>query len=303
MNNLRVVITGASGFIGIQLTERLSKFKCEVLAICRTRPNNQLISSVQWLEADLSSPSTYKDKIRSFCPEVIIHLAWQDIPDFSYKKSILNQDQSLKFLSFVTGLESCKKILVSGSCWEFGKTQGECLETDIGISKDDYTWAKHSIRSWLEMTCLKKGIIFGWFRIFYAYGPRQRSKSLIPSILENLKNGELPQIKTPNNANDFIFVEDIVDAFASATNKKFLSGLYNLGTGTSTSVLEVCRYAEQIVCGSDRLTQQLEKKSKSSDSNVDFWAGIKITKKKLCWEPKTNLINGITKTWHYLNIL
>ena len=153
------------------------------------------------------------------------------------------------------------------------------------------------------MTCLKKGISFGWFRIFYAYGPRQRSKSLIPSILENLKNGELPQIKTPNNANDFIFVEDIVDAFASATNKKFLSGLYNLGTGTSTSVLEVCRYAEQIVCGSDRLTQQLEKNSKSSDSNVDFWAGIKITKKKLRWEPKTNLVNGITKTWHYLNTL
>ena len=49
-------------------------------------------STVQWLEADLSSSPTYKDKIRSFCPEAIIHLAWQDIPDFSYEKSILNQD-------------------------------------------------------------------------------------------------------------------------------------------------------------------------------------------------------------------
>jgi nucleoside-diphosphate-sugar epimerase len=303
MSDFRIVITGASGFIGSQLVERLSRLKCEVLAICRTKPNDKSTSPVSWLQADLSLPSTYEDRVRSFCPEVIIHLAWQDIPDFSFEKSVANHDQSLKFLSFVTGLESCKKVLVSGSCWEFDKSKGECLESDIGMPKDHFTWAKHSVRSWLEMECLQKRISLGWFRIFYVYGPRQRASSLIPSILTHLKNGELPSIKTSNNANDYIFVDDVVDAFANATNKEFPSGVYNLGTGISTSVLEVCRHAEQIVYGSDRLTRQLEEESQSSEPVVDFWAGLEMTQKQLGWKPKTSLVDGITQTWHYLSTL
>jgi nucleoside-diphosphate-sugar epimerase len=303
MSDLRIVITGASGFIGTQLVERLSGLKCEVLAICRTKPKDKSTSPASWLQADLSLPSTYEDRVRSFCPEVIIHLAWQDIPDYSFEKSVANHDQSLKFLSFITGLESCKKVLVSGSCWEFNKSKGECLETDIGLPKDHFTWAKHSVRSWLEMECLQRCISFGWFRIFYVYGPGQRALSLIPSILTYIKNGELPPIKNPNNANDYIFVDDVVDAFADAAKNEFPSGLYNLGTGTSTSVLEVCRHAEQIVHGSNHLTQQLEKQSEASVSGIDFWAGLELTKKELGWKPKTTLVNGITKTWHHINIL
>ena len=108
MSDLRVVITGASGFIGAQLVVRLSRLKCEVLVMCRTKPNYKSTSPVSWLQADLSLPSTYEDRVRSFCPEVIIHLAWQDIPDYSFEKSVANHDQSLKFLSFITGLASMK---------------------------------------------------------------------------------------------------------------------------------------------------------------------------------------------------
>ena len=215
----------------------------------------------------------------------------------------MNQNQAIEFLSFVTGIESCKKILVSGSCWEYDRVQGECLANDIGAPKDHFTWAKHSIYSWLEMTCKQKVISFGWLRIFYVYGPKQRPASLIPSILMHLKNKELPQIKTPKNASDYVFIDDVVDAFALATENQFSSGIYNLGAGISTSVLEICRYAEQIVYNSSDLTQQLEKETQSSVSSIDFWADIEKTKEHLGWEPKTSLLNGITKTWDYINTL
>ena len=278
MNKLRVLITGASGFIGAPLSENLANLGFDVMAISRTLPENHLARSVNWIGVDLSSPATYRETISAFCPEVVIHLAWQDIPDFSIEKSIMNQNQAIEFLSFVTGIESCKKILVSGSCWEYDRVQGECLANDIGAPKDHFTWAKHSIYSWLEMTCKQKVISFGWLRIFYVYGPKQRPASLIPSILMHLKNKELPQIKTPKNASDYVFIDDVVDAFALATENQFSSGIYNLGAGISTSVLEMCRYAEQIVYNSSDLTQQLEKETQSSVSSVDFWADIEKTK-------------------------
>jgi nucleoside-diphosphate-sugar epimerase len=296
---LRVLITGSSGFIGLPLSEKLSELGCEVLALCRSLPKKSH-HSISWLKADLSSPNTFKAEIRSFRPEVLIHLAWQDIPDFSFKKSLLNLNQSLDFLSFIAEIESCKKILISGSCWEYTKTQGECIDTDESMSKDYFTLAKNSLRLWVEMISKEKSISFAWFRLFYVYGPGQRQNSLIPSILNNLKDGRLPNIKTPHNANDYIFIDDVVDAFSIATNNQFESGIYNLGAGKSTTALEVCRCAEQIALDSSRFTKQIEMQSKPIVSSTNFWAEITSTQDRLKWSPKTSLTDGIKKTWDHI---
>ena len=108
------------------------------------------------------------------------------------------------------------------------------------------------------MMCKQKDIQLLWMRIFYVYGPRQRTESLIPSILTKLKNGQLPDLQTPNNANDFVYIDDVADAFAKATSFGNKSGVYNLGTGVSTPVLEVCCIAEKIVLNTDILTQEMK---------------------------------------------
>ena len=86
----------------------------------------------------------------------------------------------------------------------------------------------------------------GWMRTFYAYGPRQRSTSLVPSILNSLQEGKLPQLRTPLNANDFVYVDDVAEAFSKAVSRDIPSGIYHLGSGVSTPVLEVCRMADRI---------------------------------------------------------
>jgi len=296
---LRVLITGSSGFIGLPLSEKLSELGCEVLALCRSLPKNKH-HSITWLKADLSSPDSFKVEIQSFQPQVLIHLAWQDIPDFSFKKSLLNLNQSLDFLSFITEIESCKKILISGSCWEYGKTEGECIVTDESISKDYFTLAKNSLRLWVEMISKDKSISFAWFRLFYVYGPGQRKNSLIPTILSNFKDGKLPDINSPHNANDYIFIDDVVDAFCIATNNHFQSGIFNLGTGKSTTALEVCRYAEKIVNGSSSFTEQIKIQSEPIVLSTNFWAEINSTKDRLKWSPKTSLADGLQTTWDYI---
>ncbi|MDC1027308.1 NAD(P)-dependent oxidoreductase [Candidatus Thioglobus sp.] len=298
---MRILITGASGFIGLPLTQRLLREGHQILALSRTKIKVE--KSINWIISDLSSPTTYMDEVKSFKPEVLIHLAWQDIPDFSFNKSISNLNQSLTFLSYVISLGYCKKILVSGSCFELNKLTGECLESEKGSPKDNFTWSKHSLRLWLEIECKKQGITLGWMRIFYVYGPRQRSSSLVPTILINLKNGKLPQIRTPNNSNDFLFIEDVVDAFSNATMFDFPSGIYNLGSGITTSILDICKIAEMMIQGTDTLSQKLKNDSIDTSEVVNFWASNFRTKKYLEWSPSVSLEEGIKKTWLWINNL
>ena len=295
---MRVLITGATGFIGLPLTLRLVDQGHKILAL--SRKPFKLERSISWLNSDLSSHLTYQEEIRSFKPEVLIHLAWQDIPDFSFEKSKNNLNNSLNFLSFIIGLGSCKKIIVSGSCFELNKLHGECLESEAGKPRDNFTWAKHSLRMWLEIECKKENIQLGWMRIFYVYGPRQRTQSLVPSILTNLKNGKLPHISSPKNSNDFVFIEDVIDAFSNATLSQFPSGIYNLGSGISTSILEICRIAEKIVTGKDLLSQKLKGDEVDTSLTVDFWANSTRAKKYLNWQSSTNIEEGIKKTWLWL---
>ena len=151
-----------------------------------------------------------------------------------------------------------------------------------------------------EIECKKESIHLGWMRIFYVYGPRQRTQSLVPSILTNLQNGKLPYISTPKNCNDFVFIEDVIDAFSNATLSQYPSGIYNLGSGVSTSILEVCRIAEKIVTGKDILSQRLNEEVVDKSKSIDFWANYHRAEKHLNWQPATNIEEGIKKTWLWL---
>ena len=238
MDKLKVLVSGASGFIGSKLVIKLSTSGFEVMGLTRSLDKTRLNEDIQWLNADLSLPDTYRDQVKSFKPDVLIHLSWQDIPDFSLEKSKLNLNQSLDFLSYMLEIESCKKILVSGSCFEYNKIKGKCIESDKSIPKDYFTWAKLSIYSWLSMKCAERNTTLGWLRVFYVYGPGQRLESLIPTILSSLKNKKLPHLRNPNNANDYIFIDDVVDSFYLAIIGEISSGVFNIGSGESQSIEE-----------------------------------------------------------------
>jgi nucleoside-diphosphate-sugar epimerase len=299
---MRILITGGSGFIGYPIVRLLVEEGHEVLALSRNLPEILNIEGVKWLKADLGIILSYQAAVKSFAPQIVIHLAWQGIPDFSLNISQSNLNQSIEILSFVISLGCCKKILISGSCFELNRLNGECFESEIGIAKDNFTWAKHSLYSWLAIECFKNKIELGWMRIFYVYGPRQRPAALIPTIFRYLQKGILPELITPLNSNDFIFVEDVADAFAKAVKQEIPSGIFNIGSGRSITVLEVSRIAEQIVLSSNLNSSNLENSALSSTGTVDFWANTRKSNLILDWSPKTDLFQGLRKTWNWLTI-
>jgi len=298
---MKVLISGASGFIGMPIVQALTREGATVAGLSRKCQITETGSKIKWLNADLSQPTTYMKAVKAFAPETLIHLAWSDIPDYSFGKSFTNLAQSLEFMSFVTSLECCRNIIVAGSCWEIEKRKGECKEDEEARPTNDFTWSKNALHSWLEMECKRRELSLKWMRIFYSYGPRQRSASLIPSILDSLGKKELPKIKTPKHSNDFIFVDDIAEAFARAV---FLSspesGIFHLGSGVATPVIEVCRIADDIINGSTEITEQIECECKDSGSTPNFWADCTKIRSSLGWSANTSLREGIEKTWRWM---
>ena len=138
----------------------------------------------------------------------------------------------------------------------------------------------------------EKNISFFWFRIFYVYGPGQRQSSLIPSITKSLLNNQLPDIKEPGNRNDFIYIDDVIDAMTSCIeSKNHISGIYNLGAGIPTMIkTDYSKVAESLEKQSYDLTVD-----KKEHDLISFWANISKSKKYLNWSPKTNLLDGIQK--------
>lgn len=295
---MRILITGASGFVGEPILRLLGQNRHDILAISRSAPEYAIAQNIHWLQADLNEPLSYRETIKKMAPEIVIHLAWSGIPDFSFEQSLQNLNSSLNLLSYVVNLGCCKKVLVSGSCFELNKLNGVCSESDIGVPKDDFTWAKHALMNWLKVRCVSEGIVLAWLRIFYVYGPKQRSGSLIPIILRNLKEGKLPDLRTPKNSNDFIYVDDVAEAFSKSVELDIPSGIYNLGSGNSTSVIDVCKIAEKIVRNTDELATNLASHTADMSSSVNFWADCHQANELLGWRARTSLHDGIAQTWN-----
>lgn len=171
---------------------------------------------------------------------------------------------------------------------------GECKESDPVQINSFFAWAKHSLYKYLLLKCIQKEVDLIWFRIFYVYGPGQRSGSLIPTLVQALKDGKTPDIRSPLNKNDFVYVKDVARAFQLAADMRVDSGIYNLGYGISNSVYNVCTIVENQTLGSTEISSDILKNG-SKEQSVNFWANMDKTKDVLNWAPQTTLEKGITK--------
>lgn len=292
---MRVFIPGTTGFIGRHVMEVVNEVGHDILALTLEKDKiKNSFRDIQWLFGNLADLESLKPAVISFNPDVVIHLAWQGIPDYSESISRMNLNNSIDLLDFILNKTNCRKIIVSGSCWEYGKKMGECKESDTVQITSFFSWAKHSLYQYLLLKCNKKDIDLIWFRIFYVYGPGQRGGSLIPTLVQLLKAGKIPDIRTPLNKNDFVYVKDVARAFQLAVDVRDESGIYNIGYGASNSVYDVCRIVENQMCGSTDISSNILNNG-SKEQSVNFWANMDKTKDALNWAPQITLEMGIAK--------
>tara|TARA_B100000989_G_scaffold297534_1_gene283565 strand:+ start:1642 stop:2481 length:840 start_codon:yes stop_codon:yes gene_type:complete len=244
---MTIFVTGGTGFIGYNLINELEKRKIRTLAFSRKIENINFkkFKYVKFVALDI-----YKQKkiFQLFgTPKVLIHLAWEGLPNykkrFHLKKNLPND---LAFLKRAIK-NNVKQLIISGTCYEYGKQEG-CLDEDFKTFPcTNYGKAKDQLRKKLEKIRKKKPFILQWLRIFYPFGIYQNSKSLLPSLDKAIKKKEKSfGISSAILERDFISINIVIKFILHLTNNKKLNGIINCCSGRPQSILKfVTKYCKK----------------------------------------------------------
>ena len=180
----KILLTGGTGFIGSNVIKLLKlNSNYNLLSLSRIKQYNS--KELKWIKGDFGRLNKSSLKlILDFKPSILIHLGWQDIPNFSKKACKDNLNKSKKFLNDMVKIQSLKKIIISGSCFEYLNKRGEVKEKDKLDRKNFFSNSKIKLEEFTRKICLNNNKTFYWLRFFYVYGPNQRSASLIPLLLK-----------------------------------------------------------------------------------------------------------------------
>lgn len=294
---MKIFITGGTGFIGRFVVRRLQKAGHPLLVLTKRRGNaTRLFGSsknIKLIHGSLAGLKRLEPAVRRFRPELTIHLAWEGIPDFGLSMSVRNLIYGINLIEML-GRLGCPVFVGVGSCWEYGATTGKISEKTIAKPSNPFTAAKTSTQLFGEQIAAKYGMKFIWTRFFYVYGPGQKTISLIPFLIKNVRQGRAPELKDPNGGNDFIYVDDVADAIFRIVQKSrtIPAGAYNMGSGRLTGVRQIVNLVLQHF--------GMASKFKSTKRRpVGFCADISKLNKATGWRPRTDIKQGIRKTINY----
>lgn len=292
---MRIIITGATGFIGKHLVNAFANNGFEVLALGRkntTEAGNEKYKYIQYVLGD-----TLPAEVLKFEPEVLVNLAWDGIPDFSKEMCLKNLNDQVSFLSQLKKLTSIKKIIVAGTCMEYGNKTGICNESEKNQPHNYFSWVKQSLADYYSLFCKENSIKLIWFRIFYVYGFGQRTGSLIPSLIASFKNGDTPKLNNPSAANDYVYIDDLVEAFVLAIKTSEVEGFLNIGSGITTPAYIIAGILENLVCNSETFFRKLEEETVNKPTIPGFYADIRLGKSALNWVPKWSISDGVEQMY------
>ena len=295
---MRIFLTGGTGFIGRPLIQLLAERGHEILALTRSSQIKNPLEShaLSYVSADLHDSAAVYSAMKDFRPKALVHLAWEGLPDYSLEISRRNLKYGIDVFS-LAAKAGCSCILSTGSCWEYACRKGMLAEDDMLESTKMFPAVKNSLRFIGEAISRENGLRFYWLRLFFVYGQGQRPTSLIPDIIECVKAGKIPQIQTPYNRHDFVFVGDVARAISGVLESQPENSVYNVGSGQSIVVEDVVRIAHEI------MNRPFEERNLSRDKPIateDFWADTSRIHSDIGWKAGHDIRSGIKKTFENL---
>jgi UDP-glucose 4-epimerase len=236
---MNIFITGGTGFIGQHVTQQLIRDGHTLLLLCLEHEElPQSAKKATIIRGDLSTIECWKKDVEGFGPQATVHMAWEGIPNYDFKNSAKNLIYGLNFITMLAEI-GCPRVLCTGSCWEYGQKTGELHEDSPVKPSNPFTTAKQALHMMGREIAREKNMEFIWTRLFYVYGPGQKSHSLIPHIINSIRSGDHPNIKTPNSRNDFVYVEDAARAISILSTTEPKGEIYNIGSGYSTEIADI----------------------------------------------------------------
>ena len=237
---MKILVTGATGFIGNHLIERLLSNNHFVIATSSSLDKAVKFSwftKVKYIEYDLCQ--NHKVNLFNFFdkPDLLIHLAWKGLPNYEdlihIEYNLMNQYFFLKNL--ING--GLKKVAVTGTCFEYGFINGEIAADAITFPQNSYAIAKDTLKKFLFELQKVNDFEIKWLRLFYLYGEGQSPLSLYSQLIENINNNaEYFNMSLGEQIRDFSYILDAVDQIISISVNTEGNFIENICSGYGVSV-------------------------------------------------------------------
>jgi UDP-glucose 4-epimerase len=239
----RVLVTGGRGFIGAHLLRRLASRGAEVHAVSRT---GREAPGVTWWQCDLTDAEATTTLLRRVTPDVVLHLASEVAgarePGLVLPMLRANLAGAVHLMTAAVE-RSGTRVVLAGSMEE--PKPGEAPSSP-------YAAAKVAATGYAEMFHSLWGLPVTTLRIAMAYGPDQPDhRKLIPYVITSLLAGRAPELGDGTRAVDWVYIDDVVEAFVAAASSPAAPGaVLEIGSGVPVTINEVVSNLVDIV-GSD----------------------------------------------------
>ncbi len=231
---MKILITGANGYIGSKIVTKLLDFGNDVIAT--DFDNSHIDERAKFVKANIFDESDFWEKFEH--PDVCLHLAWRDGFFHNSPSHFIDLSSHFKFL---TGLidKGLKCLAVMGSMHEIGYHEGVVGESTPSNPKSLYGIAKYSLREALISYTKDKNIIFQWLRAYYIYGDDLYGNSIFCKIKNAAMNGEKSfPFTNGKNKFDFLSIDELTTQIANAVTQKTVNGIIEICSGNPLSLSE-----------------------------------------------------------------
>lgn len=281
----KVLVTGATGFIGNYVVEELLMNNYHVIATSADSEKVQVkpwYGKVEYISFNLADFVAAKDYYSYFNrPDLMVHLAWEGLPN--YKSDFHITENLPRHKAFLTNLISygLRDLTVSGTCFEYGLQEG-CLSEDMEPNPSNvYAKAKNQLRLHLESLMSDKSMSLKWVRLFYMYGKGQSPNSLLSQLQSALDRGDTEFNMSPGDQlRDYLPVEAVAGNMVKIATQNIIKGIVNCCSGRPIQVKEL-------------VADYLKKKHASIRLNLGFYPYSDIEPKNF-WGDTTKLNRVLT---------
>lgn len=303
---MRVLITGAAGFIGSHMAEKLVELGYQVTGIDNfsdyynvslKRQNAEILrkKGVEVLEKDLRNPEDYEDLTRDF--NFVFHFAGR--PGISASSSFddyfsNNVYATQLLLDFSLQNKNLKHFFNIGTSSIYGR-EATFTETEVPRPVSNYGVSKLAAEQLVLSLARSEKIKASSLRLYSVYGPRERPDKLYTKLIQCASNNEaFPLFKgSEEHLRSFTYVGDIVDGIAKALEnyEKLNSEIINLGSEEEFSTRDGIQFIEEIL-GKKIKIKQLPRRP---GDQLRTRAKIEKARDFIGYDPKISLIEGLEK--------
>lgn len=288
----RVLLTGASGFVGRQVVAPLLGQGCEVHLTCRS-PRG--LSSVHEHQVDLFDELGVLRLLEHVRPTHLVHLAWYTEPP-AYWQSPVNNDWVRCSLHLIDSFarNGGERLVVVGTCaeYEWGSDmfkEGTTRENPATL----YGRAKLSLLHLTEAIARENGISVAWARLFFLFGPFERKERLVPSIINPLLRTETAYCRNGDLERDFLYVEDAGEAISALMNSR-VEGTVNVASGVAVQLGDIARWIGAAMQHLDLV--KVDTEGVKSGQPKTIVADVTRLRREVGWTPRFGLHQGLERT-------